>query len=131
MSQENVETLRAVYERWGRGDFWTPEVFDSDVEVVWGADMPDTGTYYGMAGLEEGIREFFKAWDQVAWEADEIIDVGERVLVLATARGRGRGSGLETETRFAHIWTMRDGRAIRIAAYTNPAEALKAVGLAE
>ena len=131
MSQENVEKLRAVYERWGRGDFWTPEVFDADVEVVWGADMPDTGTYHGLGGLEEGAREFFKAWDEVAWSADEIVDVDERVLVLATARGRGRGSGLATDTQFAHVWTMRDGKATRIVAYTDRAEALKAVGLEE
>ncbi len=51
------------------------------------------------------------------------------MLLLATARGRGRGSGLEIETKFAHIWTMRDGKATRIAAYTNPLEALRAVGL--
>jgi ketosteroid isomerase-like protein len=126
-----VEILQAVYERWGRGDFWTPEVFDPEVEVVWGADMPDVGTYRGLAGLEKGVREFFTAWDEVAWAADEILDVGETVLVLATARGRGRGSGLETETKFAHVWTMCDGKATRIVAYTNQAEARAAVGLRE
>jgi hypothetical protein len=30
MSQENVEALTSVYERWGVGDFWTPDIFDAD-----------------------------------------------------------------------------------------------------
>jgi hypothetical protein len=34
-----VAILRAVYARWARGDFWTPEVVDPEVEVVWARDM--------------------------------------------------------------------------------------------
>ena len=116
MSQENVEVLRAVYERWERGDFWTPEVFDSDVEAIWGPDIPGFGTYHGLAGLEEGWREFLAAWEEVTLRADQFIEVGNGALVLATARGRGRGSGVETETKFAHAWAMRDGKGTRIAA---------------
>ena len=52
-------------------------------------------------------------------------------MVLATVRGRGKKSGVEAETEFAHVWTMRDGKAVRIAAYFDRAEALKAVGMEE
>lgn len=106
-------------------------MFDPDVEVVWGAAIPGVGTYHGLAGLEQGVREFLAAWETIAWEADEITEVGDRVLVLATARGRGAGSGLELETEFAHVWTMRDGKATRLVAYTDRAEALRVVGAAE
>jgi ketosteroid isomerase-like protein len=27
--------------------------------------------------------------------------------------GRGRASGVEVEARLAHVWTVRDGRAVR------------------
>jgi uncharacterized protein len=131
MSQENIDVLRAVYDRWARGDLWTPEVFDPRVEVVWGADMPDVGTYYGLDGLEKGTREFLAAWEQVGMYANEFIERGDTVVVLATARGRGKGSGVEAEAKFAHVWTMRDGKAMRIAAYFDQAEALKASGLEE
>ena len=50
-------------------------------------------------------------------------------MVLATVRGRGKKSGVEAETEFAHVWTMRDGKAVRIAAYFDRAEALKAAGI--
>lgn len=58
MSREDIEILCAVYERWSRGDFWTPEVCDPDVET----GVLDVRTGRGLAGLETGIREWFKAW---------------------------------------------------------------------
>src|SRR4029077_11086188 len=97
MSQENVEMLRAVYDRWARGDFWTPEPFDPEVESVWPAEVPDVGTYYGLDGLVQGTREFLSAWDSVSFDPDRFIDLGNRVLVLFTVRGRGKGSRVETE----------------------------------
>ncbi len=129
MSQENVKVLRAVYERWSLGDFWTPEVFDQEVEVVWAADIPDAGTYHGLAGLEESARQWFSVWDALRIRGEEFIDLGERVLVLITVRGRGKGSSIETAGKYAHIWTMRDGKATRFVGYSDWGKALKSVGL--
>lgn len=131
MSQENLEILRATYTRWARGDFWTPEVFDPEVEVVWAADVPGMGTYRGLAGVEQGLREWFAAWGDIRMEADEFIEVApDRILVLVSSRGRGRGSGITVAADdFAHDWTMREGRAIRLVGYASRAEAFKAVGL--
>jgi ketosteroid isomerase-like protein len=131
MSQENVEILRAVYGRWRLGDVWTPEVFDPDVEVVWAADIPDADTYHGLAGLEQSARRWLKAWDELRIQAEEFVDLGERVLVLITISGRGKDSSIEAEGKYAHVWTMRDGKATRFAGYTDWAEALEAVGLSE
>jgi len=131
MSQEDVEMLRAVYERWTLGDFWTPEVFDPDVEVVWAADIPDVGTYHGLAGVEESARQWFSAWDALRVQAEEFIDLGERVLVLVTVYGRGKDSSIETEGKYAQLWTMRDGKATRFVGYTDWGKARKSVGLRE
>jgi ketosteroid isomerase-like protein len=129
MSQEDVELLHSIYHQWERGHFWTPEIFAPDVEVVWAADMPDVGTYHGLAGLEEGAREYFAAWDTTRMEAEKFIDLGEQVLVLITAYGRGKASSIETEVKGAHIWTLQDGKATRLVGYSERATALKALGL--
>jgi ketosteroid isomerase-like protein len=131
MSQENVEILRAVYERWRLGDFWTRDAFRDDVEVVWAADIPDVGTYHGLAGLEASARQWFSAWDELRIEAEKFIDLGERVLVLITVYGRGKDSSIETEGKYAQLWTMRAGKATRFVGYTDWADALEAVGLSE
>ncbi len=131
MSQENVEALRAVYRRWRHGDFWTPEVFDADVEVVFAADTPDAATYHGLAGAEESARLWLSAWDTLRIDAEKLIDLGERVLVLFTMHGRGKDSGVEIEAKYAHLWTMQAGKATRFEGYFDWDEALEAVGLSE
>jgi hypothetical protein len=35
------------------------------------------------------------------------------------------------DMRFAQVWTLRDGQAIRMQMYASPEEALEAVGLSE
>ena len=45
--------------------------------------------------------------------------------------GRGQASGAGFEIRVAHLWTLRDGVAIRGEGFGNRAEALKAAGIAE
>jgi ketosteroid isomerase-like protein len=133
MSRENVEILRAVYARWALGDFWTPEIFDPDVEVAWAPDVPDIGTYRGLAGLERSVRDWLAAWDDIRMEADEFIEVApDRILVLVSVHGRGRGSGIAMGGHdYAHEWTMRDGRATRLTDYMSRADARKSAGLEE
>src|ERR1700730_6693773 len=134
VSQENVEILRAMYARWAHGDFWTPEVFDPAVEVVWSPDLPDMGTYRGLAGVEQSLREWFAAWGDMRLTAEEFIEVeADRILVLVSAHGRGPGSSgiAVVADDFAHDGRMRDGRATSLLGYASRAEALKAVGLEE
>jgi ketosteroid isomerase-like protein len=40
---------------------------------------------------------------------------------------RGKGSGIEVEARYAHLWTMQDGRGVRVDAYADPDAALEAL----
>jgi ketosteroid isomerase-like protein len=132
MSQENVAALQAVYAKWGVGDFWTPDIFDPDVEVVWAVQMPDAKrTARGLSEVESGIRNWLAPWDECRWIADEFIPVTGGVLVLFTARGRGKGSSVEVEAHWAHLWTFRKGKATRVEGFIDRAEALQAVGLRE
>ncbi len=131
MAQENVETLKAVYARWGAGDFWTPDVFHEEVEVASAEVMPDTGLNRGLPALEAAMRDWLAAWDEYRWEADQFIPVDDRVVVLITARGRGKGSSVNVEAHWAHVWTFRSGKATRVEGFVNRAEALETVGLRE
>jgi ketosteroid isomerase-like protein len=40
--------------------------------------------------------------------------------------GHGAGSGVPMEMELAHLWTFRDGRAVRVVEYFDRAEALGA-----
>jgi len=57
MSQENVETVRAIHQRWSDGDFRASvEFFDPDVVFVLRPEFPDAGTYSGIDAVAEYTR---------------------------------------------------------------------------
>jgi ketosteroid isomerase-like protein len=64
---------------------------------------------------------------------ERFIDVGDdRVLVFSREGGRGKGSGAEVQTHLtAHLWKLKNGRAVRMQSYWERADALEAVGLTE
>jgi ketosteroid isomerase-like protein len=46
-------------------------------------------------------------------------------------RGRSNVTGVAVEMLLAQVWTMRDGKQSRMEMYSDPADALNAVGLSE
>jgi ketosteroid isomerase-like protein len=133
MSQENVEVIRAMYERWARGDF--PPTF-MDPEVVHsriGAHTPDMeGEWRGLDAFSRAFVDYLRAFSDLRIEAEEIIDLGDdRVLVLSRHTAEGKLSGAPIEHELGDLFTLRAGRIVRYDSYWDRAVALEAAGLAE
>ena len=132
MAQENVEALKAVYSKWGTGDFWTPEIFDPDVELSWAEELPDTPqAVRGVDAVGASMRDWLAAWDECRWIADEFLPKQDQVLVLFTALARGKGSSVEVKAHWAHLWTFREKKATRIEGFIDQRRARQAAGLSE
>ena len=132
MSQENVEVVRDVYERWSQGDFRTSlDVLDPLVLFVLRPDFPDAGTYLGPERVAEYTRGFLEPWTRITIEAKEIIDAGDSVIVAVLQCGVGGASGVATEFRYFHVWSFRGRKVIRLENFRERAEAEEAVGLRE
>jgi hypothetical protein len=60
----------------------------------------------------------------------EFIDRGDHLVTAVRISGRARGGGVEVEMRLFNVWTLRDGRALRIitGGYRERVEALEAAG---
>lgn len=43
--------------------------------------------------------------------------------------GRGRASGIETDVEEFHVWTLRNGRVVRMQMFLDRDEALAAAGI--
>jgi ketosteroid isomerase-like protein len=70
--------------------------------------------------------------DDWAIEVVDIHDAGDdRVVGVVRQRGRSKSSGVSVDMRYAQVFTIRDGKHVRMEMYNDPDEALKAVGLAE
>jgi ketosteroid isomerase-like protein len=137
MSQENVEIVRTVYERWSEGDLRaTVDVFDPKVLLVvpsgFGPDSPEGGTYLGTEAIAAYTREsLLEVWADLTMEADEIEAVGGCVLASVRVRGVGRTSGVPTEMHYFQLWSFRGRKVIRFESFRERAEALEAAGLRE
>jgi ketosteroid isomerase-like protein len=71
------------------------------------------------------------AWDGWELEVEDYLDASDRVVVIINQRGRSKATGIPVEMRFAQVWTLRDGQAIKMQMYASVDEALEAVELSE
>ena len=60
---------------------------------------------------------------------NEFIDAGDRVVVRIKQRARGHASGLPVEGEFWFVYTMADGKWIRLDMFDGKDQAMKAAGL--
>jgi ketosteroid isomerase-like protein len=135
MSRENVEIVRRIYDAVARRDTETVlALYDPDVE--WDASQSPLGrvtgasVFRGHEGLRRAFREWYDGWEHVEDDIEELIDAGEHVIAVVTLRGRGRSSGVEVEWKdYAAVWTIREGKVVRVVWLPSREAALEAVGL--
>jgi len=84
---------------------------------------------HGRAAIRDNIRHFETAWEHLEVAAEEFIDAGERVFVAAHFWGTGRASGIPVNARFYEVYSLRDGRIVRVDEFTDREAALQAAGL--
>jgi ketosteroid isomerase-like protein len=82
-------------------------------------------------GLGRTYRRPAAGQKRHATVAEQIIDAGDQVVIIAEWRGRGKASGVFTKWRYGAVWTLRDGKVTSIISYSDPVEALEAAGLSE
>ena len=133
MSEENVEVVRRVYEAAAHRDGPTVlEHYDPEVELdATRLGVTDSDVYHGHDGLQSLFREFAETFDEIEYSYEELIDAGDQVISIVTRHARGRTSGVEVERPFALLWTLRDGKVVRVVWYLTREDALEAAGLSE
>jgi uncharacterized protein len=130
MSLDNVEVVRRIYGAWeNEGSPGAYGLLHPEIEWVNPPDAVEGGTRRGLDAFGAAADSVSDTFEDVGIEIDEMLDAGDRVVVLATLRGRGRGSGADLARRQGYIWTVRDGKATRFEWFTTPDAALRAAGL--
>lgn len=130
MSQENLEVVRRAIDAFNRGDLdgFSREA-DPDIEVDWSRSRGlEAGVYRGDDAAQSFVRTFFDVFEEVTVMPEELIEVGDHVVIANRVRLRGR-DGIEVQTRSGQVVTLRAGRIVRWTLYQEKAEALEAVGL--
>ena len=130
MSEENVAIVRRGYEAWNRGDLDKISRMVAD-SFEWreASEVPGAGTQRGRSEFDHYLRSFSHFWHKFEFEPIEIRDAGDRVLAVVTERGRSAHNGIDVSQLFVHVWTLREGKAVRLEGFYDKAAALEAAGL--
>jgi ketosteroid isomerase-like protein len=81
-------------------------------------------TYRGPDALLGWMDEGDDAFDEFVVELLEVEELAGHVVVSLRQGGRGKASGAEVDLRFTHVWTLRDGRAIRLQSFARRDDAV-------
>ena len=132
MSEANVETIRRVYEGVNARLEAPRELFDPDYEFDNTELWPDVVDVLGFKAAQETMREYWETFEDYHVELDELIYASEEQVVnVVRDGGRMRGADAEVWNRFVHVWTLRDGRIVRLSIHADRSRALEAAGLSE
>ena len=129
MSQENVDAIRHWFEQQRN-----PEVFfgllDPHVVFINYASAPEPGPFVGHEGVREWVRNFRSGLDDFRVDPTQIIDAGgDQVVVAQEVHGTGPSSGVPVERRFGSLFTLVNGKIVRVQGFETHQEALAAAGL--
>jgi len=131
MSQSNIDTVREIYEGWGRGDFRAgTEIYDPQVLLVLRPEFPESGVYRGLREIQKYMREDFLAdFERAVIVGEEFLDAGDSVVVRVSQQATGPRSRAPVKMSYYQVWTFRGSHVIRIESIQERRDALAAVGL--
>jgi ketosteroid isomerase-like protein len=134
MSEENVEIIRSAFlalaDRGvdGLAEFVHPEI---NWRAMEGAP-DDVGEMHGPEAARRYVEDWYETFDDFTTVPEELLDAGAgSVVAVLHVSGRARVSGITTELGYAALYTLRDGKIVRVREYADREQALEAVVLAE
>jgi ketosteroid isomerase-like protein len=146
MSRENVELVQRLQpsdvdlvELFVRGDIagvFDPTAADSfaegfEVRFISKTAGDLSAEYRGPEGMVQGWRDWLEPWESYRLVAEELIDAGDDVVAFVRVQGRTARDAVEVEHSPAAIWTIEDGKVVRIRFYLEREDALREAGLLE
>jgi hypothetical protein len=125
----NTDAVRAVYDAFAQGD--VPRVLgflDPNIDWTEADGFPYAGTYHGPDAVLQGVfMRLGTEWDGYSVVPDEFVAEGDKVIGLGHYSGKYKATGKSFRAHFAHVWTLRDGKAIRFQQYTDTAKVQEAL----
>lgn len=131
MSQENVEIVKRMWEAFLSEDPGAGLSF-CHPDIEWdGTNLPDGTVAKGREAIVEHAMRWAATWEDWTMEPQRLIDAGgDQVVLIFRETGRSE-SGLVMDERHAELYTIQGGKVVYRKGFSDPAEALAAVGLSE
>ncbi len=98
-----------------------------EIEIAYRGVLIDAqGSYRGYEGFEALVDNILETVD-LKMEAEDLAQRGDQVAVAVHQSGPGTSSGVTGVVRTGHLWTLRDGKVVRLEVYKSREEAWEAL----
>ena len=98
------------------------------IEALTASDIVVGTTVEEFRGPESLLRwldDGDEAFDDFSVDVLDVDELDGHVVVSMRQRGRGKASGAEVDDGITHVWTLRDGRAIRLQSFADRDDAVR------
>ena len=82
--------------------------------------------FHGHDGYRQAVANWLDAFEDIHWDAEEMLDFGDALLVSTHQRGRGSGSGIAVSKPVFQVYTLRRGMVVRLEDFLDRSQALEA-----
>src|SRR5499427_6086124 len=107
-----IALIRKLYDARGNVNTFKSLLAD-DLEYDICVGFPNGGVYRGIDSVVNGFFTFLADFDEFYAEGDAYFESGDHVIVLGRYVGVTK-KGRRVQSRFAHFWTLRDGKVGRL-----------------
>jgi ketosteroid isomerase-like protein len=128
---ENTQIVERAYARFKAHGETDMEL--ASPEFVW--DMtnmegwPEQPVFEGPEGMRQFLTEWTAVWDDWRLEVERIHESGDKVVALMQQHARSKTTGMPVDMTFAQVWTIRDGKYLRMDMYSDIERALADAGV--
>jgi ketosteroid isomerase-like protein len=125
------DLIRNVYDAFNRKDY-AGVIFHFNENIRWiAADhspLADRSPYQGLVAVREGVfSRIEQGFESLTVQADEIIEAGNKIIVLGYYHGKLKGKDQAFRAQLAHVWTHKDGKLILFQQYLDTFAVAQAV----
>jgi ketosteroid isomerase-like protein len=134
-NMNNIEVIERLYGHLNERNYEGVMSHLAD-DIVWivadNSPLADRSPYHGLAEMRSGVFDRLTAgFDKLVFDVDEIFECsgGEKVVALGYYYLRFHGQVEERKAQVAHIWTMRQGRAVKFQQYLDTLQVARDSGV--
>ena len=128
--QENIKVVQDAYAAFGRSDvpgmlnLMTEEI---DWHMFGPPELPTGGPRKGKPEVSRFFKEVGETWNFEKFEPRQFIAQGDMVVALGFYSGTAKSNGRKFGSEFAHVFTVRNGKAVKFREYTDTANLVGAL----
>jgi ketosteroid isomerase-like protein len=127
--QANTRLVQQAYQSIKAGDIQALlNSFSQDVrwELPDMENVPFAGKWQGYEGVRQFFSKVFEVQDVLEFEPEEYIAQGDKVVALGKFLMRVKATSSEFSSKWAQVWTVKDGKVTRFYEYVDTAVVSKA-----